>query len=94
MPVFGKRIATPFGPSRRPVPTELEYAEKVRSLRLRTFPIGGLERREVEKSSTEGKEAAHGFRNLSVIKITCSFERQMTQMKTKFDEIMNGGRTG
>lgn len=54
----------------------------------------GLERREVEKSFYGGKGAAHGFRNLSAIKITGDFERPMTQMKTKCVEIMNGGSKG
>jgi len=36
-----------------------------------------------------GKEAAHGFRNLSVYTIVLAFERPVTQMKTKFDEIVN-----
>ena len=33
------------------------------------------------------KGAAHGFRNLSVIKVTPGFERAMTQMKTKCDNF-------
>ena len=36
-----------------------------------------------------GKEAAHGFRNLSVIKIPPGFEHAITKLKTKIDEIMN-----
>ena len=35
------------------------------------------------------KGAAHGFRNLSVIKISLPFEWSVTQMKTKSDEIVN-----
>ena len=35
------------------------------------------------------KEAAHGFRNLSVIKILLGFEQAITEMKIKNDEIMN-----
>ena len=36
-----------------------------------------------------GKEAAHGFRDLSVIKIQGSFEQPITELKTKFDHFMN-----
>ena len=36
-----------------------------------------------------GKEAVHGFRNLSVIKIDAKFEQQITELKTKFDHFMN-----
>ena len=35
------------------------------------------------------KGAAHGFRNLSVIKIREPFEQQINQLKTKNDEIVN-----
>ena len=33
--------------------------------------------------------AAHGFRNLSVIKIPWGFEREMTLLKTKYDYFVN-----
>jgi len=46
-----------------------------------------IKRREVEKRI--GKEAAHGFRNLSVIKIPVVFERAVTQIKTKIDFFVN-----
>ena len=36
-----------------------------------------------------GKEAAHGFRDLSVIKIKAKFEQQITELKTKFDLFVN-----
>ena len=50
-----------------------------------------LERREVEKRIYGvRKEAAHGFRNLSVIKILFGFEHRIKELKTKNDEIMNG----
>ena len=49
----------------------------------------GIKRREVEKRIFFGKEAAHGFRNLSVIKISVVFERSVTQIKTKNDFFMN-----
>ena len=52
-------------------------------------PRMGLERREVEKRIYGGKAAAHGFRNLSVIKIPPGFERLITELKTKFDKIVN-----
>ena len=49
-----------------------------------------LERREVEKRIYGGcKESAHGFRNLSVIKIFDGFEHPITELETKFDKIMN-----
>ena len=35
------------------------------------------------------KGAAHGFRNLSVIKIPFGFEQAITEMKIKSDEIVN-----
>ena len=35
------------------------------------------------------KEAAHGFRNLYGYSIKAGFERPVTQMKTKNDEIVN-----
>ena len=35
------------------------------------------------------KGAAHGFRNLSVIKILFGFEQAITEMKIKSDEIVN-----
>jgi len=35
------------------------------------------------------KGAAHGFRNLSVIKIPYGFEHRVTRMKTKFDNFVN-----
>ena len=50
----------------------------------------GLERREVEKRIyLSGKEAAHGFRNLSVYKISSGFEHPITDLKTKFDQFVN-----
>ena len=50
----------------------------------------GLERREVEKRIyLSGKEAAHGFRNLSVYKISAGFEHPITDLKTKFDQFVN-----
>ena len=50
----------------------------------------GLERREVEKRIyLSGKEAAHGFRNLSVYKIPSGFEHPITDLKTKFDQFVN-----
>ncbi|MGN1016828.1 MAG: hypothetical protein ACI4PL_07500, partial [Faecousia sp.] len=36
-----------------------------------------------------GKEAAHGFRNLSVYKLSSGFEQQITDLKTKFDQFVN-----
>ena len=69
-------------------------AEKVRYIVADLSFLGGLERREVEKSFYGGKGADHGFRNLSIIKITGDFEQPMTQMKTKYVEIMNGGSKG
>ena len=36
-----------------------------------------------------GKGAAHGFRNLSVIKILFGFELPIAELKTKNDKIMN-----
>ena len=53
------------------------------------IPRLGLERREVEKRIYGEKGAAHGFRNLSVIKIIFGFERPITELKTKFDNFMN-----
>ena len=48
--------------------------------RHRGFPRKGLERREVEKRIYGvGKEAAHGFRNLSVIKILFGFEHRIKE---------------
>ena len=48
--------------------------------RYRVFPRMGLERREVEKRIYGvGKEAVHGFRNLSVIRILFGFERPITE---------------
>ena len=35
------------------------------------------------------KEAAHGFRNLSVIKIIPGFEHPITDLKTKSDKFVN-----
>lgn len=35
------------------------------------------------------KGAAHGFRNLSVIKIPEGFEQQIAELKTKFNENVN-----
>ena len=35
------------------------------------------------------KEAAHGFRNLSVYKILSGFEQPITDLKTKFDQFVN-----
>ena len=35
------------------------------------------------------KGAAHGFRNLSVIKVPDGFERPITELKTKSDKIVN-----
>ena len=36
-----------------------------------------------------GKEAAHGFRNLSVIKIPVGFEQPITELKTNCDKTIN-----
>ena len=36
------------------------------------------------------KEAAHGFRNLSVYKLQNTFERPITKLKTKIDDFVNG----
>ena len=68
--------------------------EKTRCFIATGFSQKGFERREVEKRSTMGKEAAHGFRNLSVIKIIPGFEQQLTNLKTKSDKIMNKSRAG
>lgn len=38
------------------------------------------------------KGAAHGFRNLSMVRIQKVFEQRVTQMKTKKDEIVNKGK--
>lgn len=46
-------------------------------------------KREVEKRIYGWKGAAHGFRNLSAIKIPDAFERPMKGLKTKFDKFMN-----
>jgi hypothetical protein len=46
-------------------------------------------RREVEKRIYDQKAAAHGFRELSVIKIPDGFEQPMTGLKTKCDKIVN-----
>jgi hypothetical protein len=46
-----------------------------------------IKRREVEKRIRKG--AAHGFRNLSAIKIPVVFERPVTQIRTKNDIFMN-----
>ena len=35
------------------------------------------------------KEAAHGFRNLSAIKIPGEFEQQIAELKTEFNENVN-----
>lgn len=35
------------------------------------------------------KGAAHGFRNLSVIKILFGFERPIKELKTKSDKFVN-----
>ena len=52
-----------------------------------------LERREVEKRIYGvGKNAAHGFRNLSVSKIPPGFERPITELKTKYDKFVNDCR--
>ncbi len=51
----------------------------------------GMERREVEKRIDGRKEAAHGFRNLSIIRIPEGFEQGMSGMKTKFDIFVNTG---
>ena len=40
------------------------------------------------------KEAAHGFRNLSAIKIPVHFEQPITELKTKFDKNMNSVECG
>ena len=48
-----------------------------------------MERREVEKRIYVRKGAAHGFRNLSVIKIPVGFEQPITELKTKFDKTVN-----
>ena len=58
------------------------------------FSCWGLERKRGRKEFYGGKGAAHGFRNLSIIKITRDFEQPMSQMKTKFDQIMNKGSEG
>ena len=50
----------------------------------------GLERREVKKEYCGRKEAAHGFRNLSVYKLPKTFERPITKLQTKIDIFMNG----
>jgi len=63
--------------------------EKARCAWQRAFPRKGLERREVEKCSAEGKIAAHGTRDLSVFKVQKDFERQITKLKTKIDKIVN-----
>ena len=48
--------------------------------RHRGFPQKGLERREVEKRIYGvRKEAVHGFRNLSVIRILFGFEHSITE---------------
>ena len=54
----------------------------------------GLERREVEKRIYIRKGAAHGFRNLSVIKISARFEQPITELKTKFDKTVNSVESG
>ena len=36
-----------------------------------------------------GKGAAHGFRNLSAIKIPGEFEQQIAELKTEFNENVN-----
>ena len=41
-----------------------------------------------------GKEAAHGFRNLSVIKILFGFEHRIKKIKTKIDKFMNAVQRG
>ena len=40
------------------------------------------------------KGAAHGFRNLSVIKILFGFEHRIKELKTKNDKIVNGKSGG
>ena len=55
----------------------------------RGFFAWGLERREVEKRIYVGKGAAHGFRNLSAIKIPGEFEQQIAELKTEFNENVN-----
>ena len=58
-----------------------------------SFAKGILERREVERVC-DRKEAAHGFRDLSVIKIIPGFEQRLTDLKTKIDKFMNSLGTG
>ena len=54
------------------------------------FPAKGFRKKRGRKEDLRSrKEAAHGFRNLSVIKILWGFEHQITELKTKFDNFMN-----
>ena len=53
------------------------------------FPLLEIKRREVEKRIFVRKEAAHGFRNLSAIKIHPGFEQVVTQIKTNHDFFVN-----
>ena len=53
------------------------------------FRLGFGKKRGRKEVLRRRKEAAHGFRNLSVYKISFFFELQMTHLKTKFDEFMN-----
>ena len=71
----------------------MEGIEKTRS-QAADLSYWGFRKKRGRKEFYGGKGAAHGFRDLSVIKIIQVFEQPVTQMKTKFDEFMNGGRKG
>ena len=64
-------------------PSGCEFSRKGKtpvSAKTPGFPRKGLERREVEKRIYGvRKEAAHGFRNLSVIKILSGFEHRIKE---------------
>jgi hypothetical protein len=49
----------------------------------------GLGKKRGRKRIYGRKEAAHGFRRLSVIIITAGFERRLTKLQTNQDEIVN-----
>ena len=77
-----------MGIKRREVEKRIFFAEHLIKLTIANNKRSVIcQRRFIQKFLR--KEAAHGFRNLSVIKIPVVFERLVTQIKTKIDFFVN-----